>query len=94
MSHFITPGDKLYHRAHNNMPGRADLDTYHIKVFNQTNMVPRSTVTVGSEEQLEDSEQDNLPLRSFTVQYLKDNYEPHSVMTSLSCAGNRRGEFK
>lgn len=57
-------------------------------------MVPRTTVTVGSEEVEEDPQLENLPLRSFTVQYLKDNYEPHTVMTSLSCAGNRRGEFK
>lgn len=50
LSNFITPGDKLYHRTHNNMPPRADLSTYHLKIFNLTSMVPRTSVTFGSED--------------------------------------------
>lgn len=57
-------------------------------------MNQRSSLTVGSETQDEDPLAENAPMRKFTVDYLKTEFDPHSVMTTLSCAGNRRNEFR
>ena len=49
---------------------------------------------MGSEIADEDATTENAPMRKMTVEFLKKYFEPHSVMSTLSCAGNRRDEFK
>ncbi len=49
---------------------------------------------MGNESTDEDPYLENSPLRKYTIQFLKENFEPHTVMTALSCAGNRRDEYK
>jgi hypothetical protein len=76
------------------MPERVNLDEYSLKVFNELGMLQRSFLTMGSETADEDATAENAPMRKMTVEFLKNNFDPHSVMSTLSCAGNRRDEFK
>ena len=76
------------------MPERVNLDEYSLKVFNELGMLQRPFLTMGSETADEDATAENAPMRKMTVEFLQNNFEPHSVMSTLSCAGNRRDEFK
>ena len=76
------------------MPERVNLDEYSLKVFNELGMLQRPFLTMGSETADEDATAENAPMRKMTVEFLKNNFDPHSVMSTLSCAGNRRDEFK
>ena len=76
------------------MPERVNLDEYSLKVYNELGMLQRPFLTMGSETADEDATAENAPMRKMTVEFLKNNFDPHSVMSTLSCAGNRRDEFK
>jgi len=76
------------------MPERANIDEYSLKVYNVLGMQQRSSLTMGSEKTDEDATAENAPMRKMSVEFLKNYFDPHSVMSTLSCAGNRRDEFK
>ncbi len=46
---------------------------------------------MGNDESDDDEE---LPLRRFSLEDLKTRFKPHSVMNAMSCAGNRRRGMK
>lgn len=76
------------------MPERVNLEEYSLKVYNELGMLQRPFLTMGSEKNDEDATSENAPMRKMTVEFLKNYFEPHSVMSTLSCAGNHRDEFK
>jgi hypothetical protein len=76
------------------MPERVNLDEYSLKVYNELGMQQRSFLTMGSEKTDEEATVENAPMRKLSVEFLKNYFEPHSVMSTLSCAGNCRDEFK
>lgn len=80
VSSFITPNSEFFIRAHQATPPRADPNKFKLKVFNNL-----SSAKVEKDEDEEDT-----PIMKLRLSDLKTKYTPHTVMTAMSCAGNRR----
>jgi sulfite oxidase len=73
-----------------------DRDSFLIKFFNQISVTPNLLGSAKSQQGNDESDDDEeeVPLRSFSLEDLKTRFKPHSVMNAMSCAGNRRRGMK
>lgn len=82
MQSFITPNSEFFIRSHQASPHRADPNKFKLRIFDQ--------LAAHKKPSSEDDDEDETPLKKFTLKDLRERFTPQKVMNAMSCAGNRR----